>query len=360
MTNLQQPIKCHLKFNAAGVHLQQLMSGFSLLQKKGMISLTYEKTTDFSPHHKFRPVLFAEINGSSVVYEMFDGGGTSEVVDLNKIDFYFKRSFDPQIINASSHSEKFFPYGLNYCVFEKGSLNEHVDLAANKKDRLYAVMLKSKLLTRFMNIQNSRHVSTSKHLEDEPRMSKDPKVLFSVRLWDPATQQDEEAAEDFRKINEMRIACVRELKKELGSRYIGGLIPSPFTLENAPSDLILSDFSPLRRKYIQTKKSADVCITTTGLHRSIGWKFAEYIVASKAIVTEPLNFVVPGDLAEGKNYLPFQTTEECIEKALELANNDDLRFEMMKANQAYYQNYLKPEKIVMNTIEKVVESQVKA
>lgn len=37
-------------------------------------------------------------------------------------------------------------------------------------------------------------------------------------------------------------------------------------------------------------KESDICITTTGLHRSIGWKFAEYIAASKAIVTEKLNY----------------------------------------------------------------------
>ena len=63
-------------------------------------------------------------------------------------------------------------------------------------------------------------------------------------------------------------------------------------------------------------KESDICITTTGLHRSIGWKFAEYIAASKAIVTEKLNYSPGTELKANTNFLEFDTSEELINQVV--------------------------------------------
>ena len=61
--------------------------------------------------------------------------------------------------------------------------------------------------------------------------------------------------------------------------------------------------------FLNIVKSSDICIATTGLHKSIGWKFGEYIAASRAIITEPLYYEIPGELKRGSNYLEFRNVE---------------------------------------------------
>lgn len=47
-------------------------------------------------------------------------------------------------------------------------------------------------------------------------------------------------------------------------------------------------------------KQSRICIATTGLHDSIGWKFAEYVVAGRTIVIEPLNILSLETILHGK------------------------------------------------------------
>lgn len=71
---------------------------------------------------------------------------------------------------------------------------------------------------------------------------------------------------------------------------------------------------------------------------------------TRAIVSEPLNFQVPGDFEDGKNYLSFNNADDCVTKTLELVKNPAKRLEMMEANQHYYQNHLRPDMIVYRTL----------
>jgi len=58
-----------------------------------------------------------------------------------------------------------------------------------------------------------------------------------------------------------------------------------------------------RRNYLEVMKQSDICISSMGLHQSIGWKTGEYIAASKAIINESFHYKVVGDFQIGKNYL---------------------------------------------------------
>ena len=91
-------------------------------------------------------------------------------------------------------------------------------------------------------------------------------------------------------------------------------------------------------------------IATTGLHGSIGWKLAEYVSYSKAIVTEKLNYRVPGHFEKELNYLDFVSPEGCVESAARLFQNYSLRCQLMINNYRYYQSYLRPDSLVLNTL----------
>jgi hypothetical protein len=92
-------------------------------------------------------------------------------------------------------------------------------------------------------------------------------------------------------------------------------------------------------------------VVTVGLHGSIGWKLAEYVTASRAIVTEPLDRVVPGPFVSPANYLEFRTPAECVARVRLLFDDRVLRNRMMAANRSYYLSWLRPDSLVMRTLE---------
>lgn len=100
---------------------------------------------------------------------------------------------------------------------------------------------------------------------------------------------------------------------------------------------------------------SDLCIGSMGLFESIGWKTAEYVAAAKGIVNERLHYGVPGDFAEGKNYLAFENAQQCLDAVEELVKNPEKLYAMKQANQEYYQNYMKPDVLVANSLRRADE-----
>ena len=75
--------------------------------------------------------------------------------------------------------------------------------------------------------------------------------------------------------------------------------------------------------------------------------------AAKAIVNERLHYTVTGDFSEGKNYLSFETVDECLVAVERLVEDSELRYAMKQANAAYYEAYLRPDVLVKNTLDLV-------
>ena len=74
------------------------------------------------------------------------------------------------------------------------------------------------------------------------------------------------------------------------------------------------------------------------------------VAASKAIVSEKLHYELPGDFKKGKNYLEFNNVDKCINSIYELIQDKNKRYNMMKNNHIYYMNYVKPDKLVFNSL----------
>ena len=99
---------------------------------------------------------------------------------------------------------------------------------------------------------------------------------------------------------------------------------------------------------------SSICITTTGLHRSTGWKFAEFVAAGKAIVSEPLAFFAPGGMSANRNYLPFESTDRLLSAIDDLLSHPRAIRDMEKENTDYYSHYLRPDALVFNAIEQYI------
>ena len=116
-------------------------------------------------------------------------------------------------------------------------------------------------------------------------------------------------------------------------------------------DLLIEDPTlTSKRRYLQHLRKFPVCITTTGLHGSIGWKLGEYVAFSKAIVTEALHYQVPGKFEDDVNFVTFDTPQACVAAAAKLCEEHDRRRQMMIANWRYYHHYVRPDALVLNSL----------
>ena len=80
---------------------------------------------------------------------------------------------------------------------------------------------------------------------------------------------------------------------------------------------------------------------------------AEYVAASKCIISESLQYNVAGNFIKGVNYLEYTDVETLISSVHKLLDDDDLYFNMQISNYRYYNEYLRPDSLMLNLIAKV-------
>ena len=145
-------------------------------------------------------------------------------------------------------------------------------------------------------------------------------------------------------------AAIGPLRAAFPEQFIGGIQDSPFAQTQCP-DLILSEHSTWKRIYLHRMKHSEICIASTGLHQSSGWKIAEYLAAGRAIVSEPLCYEVPGPFQAGENYLTYTSADGCIEQIRTLLAHPEQILQMGQRNRAYYDTWLRPDQIVAKALE---------
>lgn len=342
-------------------HLQQIFSGLNILSLKGLCDVkitpprhlgNINENTHFlcKKINANKPLCFLCIDGVKAVIDTLDGYNFDDKSGLdanllimdeiaNGVDFYFKRSFSSQLNVRLLNKEKIYPLGFNYQVNDR---RKNVQKKVEKKT------LKS-FVYDLLPIGQSLVIDD---FEQYPNFTcdEDVSVLFMTRLWETDAKR-KEINEQREEINEMRVRTIKELKKKLGNRFFGGLFPNKKSKMHP--DLVLSRYETLKVNYINRLKSSTICIATTGLHDSIGWKMAEYVAASKCIVSEPLRYELPGNFNAGENYLEYTDARTLLLAVDKLMNDSVLRFNMQMNNYKYYNHYLRPDSLMLNVISTV-------
>jgi hypothetical protein len=288
--------------------------------------------------------VFVDIEGAGLVYfETRDCGNYyPEIAD--HVLLYAKRSFRSG--DYGTKSEKFVPLGLNYSVYLDRA--GYAELAQSLRkfglSRLALKRLAISLARVLPPVGRLLDVPTVRSLFSRADPRAEPKAIFLARTWEaPAGHPDEVP---FRELNDFRAACIRALRESLGPTFLGGFSRSAHACREYADCVVDPAVNTRRRDYLKRLRSYPVCVATTGLYQSIGWKFAEYVALSKAIVSEPLEFQVPGPMASGENYLEFTTPETCVARVAELLEHDGLRRQMMDRNTQYYLEYGSPGALV--------------
>ena len=352
-------IKVILLSHSNSRHLQQIYTGFKMLNDQNLIQLEqkivdrlcfnidkqYLKNAD---HAILRVILYYNGMEIKICYDTHD---SFEIIPeyASESDFYFKRSYLASYVKSYKVQRvKIFPLGLYYLIFSD-KVDKFYFWRNLKVDHLNIIYALKRTIYPYPKLS---------HLESFPQYFLKPKVIFQTTAHDPYDIKDrpQEKIEERIKLAEFRASCIRYLRKELKNKAIVGFVHNKFTKRKYP-DLLLDDpKAGQKRNYLNLLKQIPICVTTTGLHGSIGAKFSEYIALSKAIVTEPLNYSVPGNLTEGQNYLTFSSPEDCVTKCIELITNKELMKEMMYNNYVYYHSFLKPDKLVLNTLNIVLKT----
>ena len=354
-------LNCEVITYANTGHVQQILTGLYLLKKQGIINLiskveninSYDTTKEMHLRDSKQYHLQMILDGRIVVY--FDLHDSYEIDSsiLESVDIYFKRSYLNSYVEKieSFNSKKIFELGFNYWVYPN-----HIDIDNIKRSfSVKTVKGKVSLLLKALNLPISLTNSPKlKYLEELHgwKNGNNKKILFMARTWDPYDNPDrpKHKVEERKAINEFRASCIRSLTKEFGKDFSGGFSPTRYTLENYKDCVFPNSKLTTKNKYLHYLREFPICIASTGLHDSIGWKFGEYVAMSKAIVSEKLIYSLPKDFEIEKNYLDFLTPFELIEQTHKLYDNKDKRLSMMHANSEYYYKYLKPDVLVYNAI----------
>lgn len=323
-------------------HLSQIITGFKILAHQAIIHLNII-TNNAQFKTPSEHIITAVINKKIIAFDVLDGYN----IDIQKledylqtIDIYYKRSYDKQKNLSINYGEKIRPLGLNHFVSYPSFTNYL---------KKYIYYLTNIVLGRgnVINFPNSFYSPIQLKTENL-------QILFMTRLWDSNEVKDIHQKKERNEINQMRISLCRKLRQRYGKNVLCGLSDTPHSRKVA-SDLILPSITTCPSLYLRIMKRMDICIATTGLHNSIGWKFAEYVAASKSIVSEKLNYELPGKFEENINYITFNDIESCINNIDYLVSHPQKVYEMKIANRMYYDAYARADKLIYNAIEPYLE-----
>lgn len=325
-------------------HLNQIYNGFALLQKKGIVQLKVKRVSNPPTN----PILTVIVNEKyKLIYDVLDGLNWikgSEKDNLQyfrriECDFYFKRSYTMDLLRYCSEARKVYPLGLNYSFNIEGNFLKGV------REILIELVRKNPLLSQYYK----KTVFHEQEFEYYPIKHQNTKILFLARLWNPNNVVSDRLKIERREINQSRIELIKACRKQFGDSFFGGLHGDDYSRKIA-KELVIDPKFTRKERFLSLIKQHNICIATTGLHGSIGWKFGEYIAASRAIITEPLRYELPGVFEDVFNYRSYINEKGCVCSIEHLLNNPGEVSAMMERNYNYYNNYVRSDKLVLNTL----------
>lgn len=355
-------------------HLSQICVGYKLLENKGILKIKEVKLCpELKKTYHFAPIMEVIINNKIIAYDLSDGYQNilkDSIFDnsISHVDLYYKRSYDINKHNNLINKSKIKPLGLNYQCSCKNNPFLEIDKSQDYKGIINYIRNKYYKIRAYQTFYSKIHYSVFEHNHHY----KNYNLLFSCRLWDlnsisPESIQEtypyldfQEAKNEYDRIinetnllNEQRIDIVRTLKKEFKNRFIGGIEYSNFSMKKC-SDLVIPLSNSNKFSYMKHVHSNIIGISSVGLHQSIGWKFAEYVAASKAIISDSLNYSLPGNFNRKKNYIEYSSTDDLITKANDLLSDINQIHYIESNNRDYYEKYLRPDSLVYNTIKSLL------
>jgi hypothetical protein len=317
-------------------HPSWLYAGLGMLAARKELELRFQPLAS-----KALPAgnVFAQLevrSGAKTRQVLFDFKDQSNVFcDELRPDFYFKRSF----LASEVGDRSILPFGMPFACRYPG------DLPGVARALLESGLPWKARLQRFRQYVGIADVRV---FEGTPPAAKAQRVIFQTRLWEP----HEIPGDDLDAVNLPRVSLIRRLRQELGSRFLGGLVPTARARRDHP-DLVRED-GVKREAYMALMRGSAVGISTRGLFHSTPWKLSEYLSTGIAVVTQSITNTPLDPLLEGKHVLTFATEDECLRHCTFLLDHPEQAARMQLANRAYYESSIEPAAVVRRCLQRVV------
>lgn len=349
-------LDCTLLCHADEPHLQQVYTGFGMLARSGRLRLSQRLErrsflqADLPVHinESSASHLVVEVAGMRIGYDVHDAGEVPEYL-LGQVDLLFKRSWEASFVAACAAPDRVLPLGANLWVH--GDPPDRYALHRVGLHRGGEVMKNGFRALGIDRLLGDRlYTPRVADLEAPPPIDLPPRVLFLAEAWNPAEAPTAHTADERVAINRFRAGCMRALRETFRDAVTCGFRNTAFAREQF-ADLVVTDSRVTRkRSYLALVRQHPICIASSGLHRSIGWKFAEYLSMSRAIVSEKLHMQLPGPMAADTHYLAFDSAERCVAAVTELVERPERRNALFRANRDYYLQHLRPDALVAQSL----------
>jgi hypothetical protein len=327
-------------------HASSLYAGLETLSRRGLIEfrignsrrLPHDLRVGDSPSVILRVRFSGGDHPLWLVVDLYDQSDVFALGALQICDCYFKRSFYwPDVASLPADLAcKVKPFGLNYAC-----RTHHTTAWLLRRA---GFLLSPRGLAGIRRLRHHLLLPYVSDFEQTPATVLESTVVFQTRVWEP---DDTNGESD--EINEGRVAVIRALREAFGSRFRGGLVPTPFAIARYPGEV--SQYPSRRRSYIAMSKRNVIGVYTRGLNRSSAYKLAEYLAGSQCIVAEPPRNELPVPLVAGKHFLPFHGAAEVVAACHSVLENDELAREMRKANHEYYKSEVEPSSHIRRILE---------
>ncbi|MGB0523588.1 MAG: glycosyltransferase [Flammeovirgaceae bacterium] len=176
----------------------------------------------------------------------------------------------------------------------------------------------------------------------QPKQPKKNYAFFAASLW----KKEAEA-------NQLRANFIKACQQTQELEFEGGFAPRTkrdikgFEQLTMPQKVTYDEF------YQKTEASTFVFNTPT-VQGCNGWRLAEYLAMGKAIISTPLVRLVPKELIDEKHVLFVSGSQDSIQQAIQkLLNDQELRHNLSKNTISYFQEYLAPQKVIEQLIDRV-------
>ncbi|MCU0760253.1 MAG: glycosyltransferase [Steroidobacteraceae bacterium] len=356
------PVDCRLRITPAAAPFAAILAGFAMLAREGRVRLDLEvvpaaPARAHGPWYlrdKDRPLARLEVDGGgSAIIDTHDSFEVEEE-DLARHDLYFKRSLAPASLRRAGGSKLRALAPLNdvRCdhrdTFE---LRSELAAAGSGAGRLRTLLRWHARWAAARALDRGGRPSWSR-MHAAPLPGQPGRVLLMAGLWDPAAVPaiDTAKRQEWEAINRQRVECVRALRTEFGPRFHGGIRPCGFARRFAPDVLLPRARDGSQREFLRRVREHPVCVTSMGLHGSNGWRLAEFVAFSRAIVSEPLRHLLAGEFDAGRHYLEFKTPGECVAQVARLLADADEREAMARRNWDYYQHWQRPDRLALRVL----------
>lgn len=253
---------------------------------------------------------------------------------LNWCDVYAKRNINP--LHPAPVQHKVIPFGLNWlCHSRHSAMAVMMAMASN---------LPRASKEEWREIYCYLAAPHWRAFEHRPDQAVEDTILFQTRVWEHHDAPGDET------VNERRVSLLRALRREFGDRVRGGIVNTPFARQHYPD--LITDQQCRQPQYIRWAKIPLIGVYSRGLYDSLAYKMAEFLAASKCIVSEP----IINELVEPLDSISvYRTEDECLAFCDRLLGDKSLAEYNRRQSWDYYQRLVRPQAGIANLLSRALE-----